>query len=1005
MLSNVTRGSKNKTYLMARTNAMAEQKKENSFRSTLNLPKTDFSIRANANQKEPDILQHWENQNIFERASDKNRTKSTFILHDGPPYANGHLHLGHALTYILKDIVCKSKRMLGYHAPLVPGWDCHGLPIELKVTAEHDIENKKDSIDPIVFKKYCRDYAKRWIEIQKKELKELGKFADYEHAYRTMDPAYESKILEAFASFVEGGYIEHKGKTVPWCASCQTVLASAEIEYNERKDPSIYVCFTLDSDVAREVFPIVFEKDPAINVSLLVWTTTPWTIPLNRAVVLNPETEYALIQSKEEGQAIVVARNLADSVCAALGIEKVELACADAQVFQGKKVLHPLHDDFYVPVLLDDSVLTSEGTAVLHTAPGCGPEDYQLGLKYGLEIYSPLDGAGRYTNEIKPAALEGMTVPDGQIWVLKTLTERGKLAHKGSIRHSYPHCWRCHNGLIFRATKQWFCDLKKNSLTRRALDAIEGVTFVPEWGKNRLYSFVENRSEWCISRQRQWGVPIPALLCEKCEAPFLEADFVRRVAARVAKNGIEYWDSITPDKMVSEGLLDQSFACPSCANADLTTFKQEKDILDVWFDSGVSSYAVLAQKNNQGLGIPADLYFEGSDQHRGWFQSALLCGVVLYNHAPMRAIATHGFIVDEQKRKMSKSVGNVVAPQDVVDRYSRDILRLWVASSDFSGDIVISEKLLQNVAEMYRKIRNTCRFLLSNLYDFDIAKNATRFENLYALDQYAMVKLYDLSQKVQEAYDEYNYTSVVHLLNNFCTNDLSALYLDIVKDRLYVEHAQSKQRRGAQTVIFHTVDVLTKLMAPILSFLAEEVSDYYQSGKGDSIHLQDFAYIRDIWEDGSNNDPTIPLHTQTQNTFTLSHPIFMRSSWEILEILRDNVLKAIEGKREQGLIKHSLESSVRIFIEPDSHEANMLSYFEKTLADYETLNGLLKDWCIVSQVERPESKEGLEQTGVDWLKVAVEHAQGVKCPRCWKWSTESDQQELCPRCSVIVEAR
>lgn len=956
---------------------MNDTQQKNPFQNTLNLPQTTFSIRANAAIKEPEILAKWEKENLWHEASIKNKGKQKFLLHDGPPYANGNLHLGHALTYILKDIVCKAKRMDGYYAPLVPGWDCHGLPIEIKVTTELGVEKSKETIDPVMLKKACREYAKKWIEIQKKELKELGKLADYEHAYKTMEPEYEASVLDALATFVEKGYLERKLKTVPWCASCQTVLAAAEIEYEDRKDPSLYVAFPFVDADARITLPFLFEDNKNLQVSFLVWTTTPWTIPLNRAVVLNPEAEYVIIQGRTPNEALIMATSRAQAFCSASGLPYKELAKADSIVFTGKRVHHPLVDGLTVPLLFDEMVSVDDGTACLHSAPGCGPEDYLLGVKHGLEIYSPLASDGTYTQAIKPEELAGMKVTDGHIWVIKKLVERDRLVYKTSINHSYPHCWRCHNGLMFRATNQWFCDLQKHDLVTRSLDAIQKMSFVPSWGKERLHAFTGGRTEWCLSRQRRWGVPIPAIMCKKTGKAVLDADVIRGVAAHVAKEGVEFWDRMTPQGLIDLKIITLEKISSWFSHSDITNLVLERDILDVWFDSGVSHHAVLA-KDSENLGLPADVYFEGSDQHRGWFQSSLLCGMVLYGQSPTKQIITHGYTVDENKRKMSKSIGNIVAPNEIVTKYSRDVLRLWVASADFEGDIVISERLLANIFEMYRKIRNTCRFLLSNLYDFDIMNNGVASENLKALDYYALAKFYEISSAIKTSYTEHHFATVVQLLNNYCTNDLSAVYLDILKDRLYVEKADSVERRSAQTVLYYILDGMTRLMAPIVSFLSEELSDHYQKDKRESIHLQDFCEHRDLWKE--------PLKTQ----------------WRVLEEIRDAVLKAIEPHRAAGTIKHPYEAHVTLWIDPKSDQGKAIKLFLDTLATKEDTARFLSDWFIVSHVTFVDNHDSFQTTEYSWLRVVITHADGVKCPRCWQWQVGAHAEGLCSRCARVL---
>jgi isoleucyl-tRNA synthetase len=902
--------------------------------------------------------------------------------------------------------------MSGYHAPLVPGWDCHGLPIELKVTAELGIERTRESVDRVSFKKYCRDYASKWIAIQREELKDMGKLADYDHAYLTMSKQYESDILRAFALFVEKGYIERKGKAVPWCASCQTVLAAAEIEYKDRKDPAIYVFFPVQDQTAKLVFPYVFEQNSNLKLGFLVWTTTPWTLPLNRAVVLNPTAKYVIIQGKTPDEAYIVGKDLSGQICSMLNIEKNILCEFDPDVFAGKKVNHPFIPGLQVPVLTGDLVTTTDGTACLHCAPGCGLEDYMFGVKSGLEVYSPLSSAGKYTYGIKPEELDGMPIVDGQIWVIRKLAELGHLVHKQSVTHSYPHCWRCRNGLMFRATDQWFCDLQKNELVQKTLKEIDNINFIPDWGKNRLMAFTATRTEWCISRQRVWGTPIPALLCECCDNAFINAQFVRAVADNVEKEGIEYWDRVSIQDLLDAGIIHKDIKCAKCGNSDLKKFKKEQDILDVWFDSGASFFAVL-EREPEKLGVPADLYLEGSDQHRGWFQSSLLCSMVINGCTQTKGILTHGYVVDENKAKMSKSLGNGIEPQDIVKKYSRDILRLWVASADFEGDVVISEKLLCNVSEMYKKIRNTCRFLISNLYDFDMAKDGVAFKDMLAIDQYAMAKLIEIDKTVRDAYDNYKFSLVVSTLNNYCATYLSALYLDISKDRLYVEQADGNLRRSVQTVLYHNLDTLARLMAPILSFLAEEVSDFYQKNKTESIHLQNFVSPT-IMQNYASEIPdgliAEGVNGITKHVFDLGINL---GDWALLEAVRDAVLKSIEPLREKGAVKHSLEAKVTLHISNLADDGKQVLAFIDKLAKKEDVNRFFKDWFIVSQVEFVHDNKNLGATDLAWLHVKIEHAHGNKCMRCWQWGVpdNADQvmaaqlqaYQLCQRCCDVLK--
>jgi isoleucyl-tRNA synthetase len=940
---------------------MSQQTNEKkSFKDTLNLPHTDFPIRPNHKEDDPKLLERWEKENLYQRSFNVHKGEEKFIFHDGPPYANGHVHLGGAYNKILKDIVTKSQRMMGKHVPVTPGWDCHGLPIEFAVKKENP-ELLGDAL-----KKACREYAHKWINIQRQEFKQLGVVMDWENPYLTMDFEYEARILNAFAILVERGYIERKNKTVPWCPTCQTVLASAEIEYQDRKDPSLYVFFTLEKSICEQLF-LQLQNKP---VGLLVWTTTPWTLPLNRAVLLKPNTDYVVLETAENY--IIVGKSRADAIITLFGITKNIVAEFNSQVLVAvqAKVAHPFIDDFFVPVLVDDSVLTDDGTACVHCAPGVGPTDYEVGVKNNLEIYSPITPDGHYTDDIKPVELAKMSVAHAQGWVIQKLLDMNKLLLKTSIKHSYPHCWRCRGGLIFRATKQWFCDLSKNNLKENACEAISRITMLPAASHNRFESTIEGRLEWCLSRQRTWGVPITALICDSCDYTYINKEFIDEIATHVATKGIEYWDIVPV-----ESLLKNSGTCPNCVSGRLC---KETDILDVWFDSGVSHYAVLQQ--NPELGYPADMYLEGKDQHRGWFQSSLLTSMVIEQTPCTKTIVTHGFTVDEQGRKMSKSIGNVVAPQEVIERLGTDTLRLWASSIDNAGDAVFSEVLIKNVQEVFRKIRNTCRFLLSNINDFDMACDAIFVEKMSTIDQYALQDLFELNQAVIYAYEEYNFTRVFHLLGNYCSVNLSAFYLDIVKDRLYVEKKDGLERRSAQTVCAHILDTLTKLMAPILSFTAEQLSDEYQKNKTDSIHLQKFAIMK----------KSALRHAQ-------------EDVWEMIKDVRSALLKAIELQREKQIVKHSLEAQITLYVSPEAlcHE-KINNFFMALNEKGESVENFLREFLIVSQCSIVQNTNNLEETELKGLFARVEHAQGVKCPRCWQWDVTSDPDALCRRCQKIV---
>jgi isoleucyl-tRNA synthetase len=972
---------------------MADEQKV-SYKDTLNLPQTDFPIRPQSSIDDPALVQRWNRDKVHETSYKERKDQEKFVLHFGPPYANGHIHLGHAYSETLKDIICKSQRMQGKCVPLVPGWDCHGLPIELKVT----IENPGLSRDELI--KACRLYAQKWIDAQSQEFQRLGILADWQNPYITMNPTYEAEILRAFGSFVKQGYVDKKNKTVPWCASCQTVLASAEIEYQDRKDPSLYTLFPIPEQSRKVVVPELIDKD----VYLVVWTTTPWTLPLNRAVLFKPKASYSVIH--HEGRYFVVGTELVNAVCAVAQIEPEVVATIPAEKFEGLKIQHPFIDNLLVPVILDPFVSLEDGTAIVHCAPGCGPQDYEIALKHKLDVYAPISPDGKYTAEIEPRELAGMPVVDGQIWVMKKLTERNRLFAKTSIRHSYPHCWRCGNGLIFRATKQWFCDLERNNLRQRALQAIEKINFLPPASRGYLKATVEGRLEWCLSRQRAWGVPIPALICSNCNHHYITPELVEKVAQGVAIQGIEYWNRVS-----IKDLDLGSIVCTQCRHSEFT---KEQDILDVWFDSGVSHYAVLKQRNE--LAYPADMYAEGLDQHRGWFQSSLLTSLVLEDEAAMKSILTHGFTVDEKGLKMSKSRGNVVAPSELIEKLGTDGLRLWASAIDYGGDAVVSEVLIRNVSEVYRKVRNTLRFLVSNLYDFDITKDEVAIKDMSMLDRYAFEQLVVTNNKIVSLYNDVDFTAVFHELAEYCTVHLSQFYLDIIKDRLYVEQADGLKRRSAQTVCWYILDTLTKLIAPVMSFTAELVSDHYQKDKKSSIHLQEFNHLLDVWKELARMrahvtsvaqpelEQYVGYYKKVEMALAESNFNVVRTNqWRLLIAIRDALLKELEQQRAQGVIKHSLEARISLFFEMDKQSMDELTIFVEDLKQTnQTLSDFFKEFLVISQCTITGSSEGLHQTELKGLYADVKPAEGVKCPRCWNYDITDHADGLCRRCREIV---
>ena len=948
---------------------MSAVPEKKSYKHTLNLPQTTFSIRANAAQKDPEMLAFWKAGTMYERIIQKNSHNKKFSLHWGPPYSNGHLHLGHALNAVLKDVVCKFKRMSGYDVDLTYGWDCHGLPIELKVASEQGIDTSKGTADVLALKKACRAYAQRWIETQHQEFEAMGILADVSQRYATMDPSYEAEIVRAFGLLVEKGYIERKGKTVPWCASCQTVLATAEIEYKDRKDPSIYVRFVVDS--ATPALSKILSQAGLSEAAFAVWTTTPWTLPLNEAVVLHPDASYSVVAAN--GTAYLMGTELVDAM-----IQKFEFADAKtvgtihSTALAGARVRNPLILSYTVPVILDDAVSLRDGTACLHSAPGCGPEDYVMGVKNKLPITSPLAADGTYTADVRIPEFVGQKVSEVQGRVITMLMDRGTLIKKETISHSYPHCWRCRNGLMFRATDQWFCNLEKNNLAARTIAATEDITFVPDWGKNRFIGSVGTRTEWCISRQRHWGVPITALVCNGCCAGFVTKQFTDVVAKGVALEGTEYWDRVSMDTLVAAGACEKNISCSRCGG---TSFEKETDTLDVWFDSGVSHFAFLEKR---GL-LPADVYLEGSDQHRGWFQSSLLTSMILHDEPCMKTIITHGYVVDGQGRKMSKSLGNGVEPQEVIQKHGTDVLRLWAAASDYQNDIAISKDVLETLAEGYRKVRNTLRFLLANLYDFDHAVHAVPHQNMLVIDRYMLSLIYDLNLQVQNSYETYDFTAVFKTISNFCVNELSGFYLEALKDRLYNAPAGSAERRSAQTVLWTLLDVLTKLLAPIISFTTEEVYQLYAPGKG-SVHLAQLPQL-----------PTAYANALAGHA----------SDWDLLMNARREVLRTIEKLREVGTVNVGLEASLVIGLNTADASGKATQLFFDAISREQNLEALLCEWFLVSKVE-VKSFDAASATQLPWLSVVAEKAPGTKCPRCWKYDVSAHEDGLCARCAGLV---
>ncbi len=927
------------------------------YKKTLNLPITKFPMKANLAHREPSQLKAWEDVRLHDKVRAAGRGRERFILHDGPPYANGHIHIGTALNKILKDIIVRSRQMTGFDAVYVPGWDCHGLPIEHNVDKE--LGQKKKDMTLADVRRRCRAYAERFIDIQRAEFKRLGVMGKWDEPYLTMAYDYEATIARECWKFARNQSLFRSKKPIYWCNDCRTALAEAEIEYADESSPSIYVKFRLKDDLSAD-YPGLAGKD----VSVVIWTTTPWTIPANLAVALHPEFTYAAV-AVGGSEVLIVARDLVEACMRAFGIDDYRiLTDIDAARLERKRAIHPLYGR-EVLLILGRHVTLDAGTGCVHTAPGHGREDYEVGLQYGLEAYSPVDDAGRFTGEVE--FFDGQFVFDANAGITAKLKEAGALLAAETIAHSYPHCWRCKQPVIFRATPQWFISMDKTGLRQKSLAAIDRVKWIPGWGRERIHGMIENRPDWCVSRQRAWGVPIAVFYCEDCGALLLDEEVMRRVHELFTVQGADIWFE-KPDDF----FLPPAAACAACGSKAL---KKENDILDVWFDSGVSHAAVLERRDY--LKWPADLYLEGSDQHRGWFHSSLLTAVGTRGRAPYDAVLTHGFVVDADGRKMSKSLGNVVAPKEVIDRYGAEILRLWVTASDYREDIRISENILKQLSDAYRRIRNTARFILGNLADFDPAADAVAYESLPAIDRFALLRLQELTEIVLRAYATFEFHVVYHRLHNFCTLDMSAFYLDVLKDRLYTSPPRSSARRSAQTVMHVILDTMTRLMAPILAFTAEEIWAYLPSGPGkeESVHLAAMPEVREDWKD---------KHLQ--------------ADWEKLLAVRGEVTRALEEARARKLIGHPLDAALTLSVTADLYAV---------LAPYAAD---LRSLFIVSRVDL-EREAPLENAFsseiVAGLAVSVERAPAEKCERCWvrepSVGSIAAHPTICNRCHTALE--
>ena len=909
-------------------------------------------MRAQLNQREPEILARWQELDLYGQIDRRNEGRERYILHDGPPYANGDIHLGTALNKILKDVIVRYKTMAGFDTHYVPGWDCHGLPIEQRVQTDlgPEILNKS----PLEIRRLCEKHALKYVNVQREQFKRLGATGTWDHPYLTMSHEYEVGILEAFREIVGKGYVYRGHKPVYWDPEWKTALAEAEVEYNEITSPSIYVRFPL-LDADKRDFLKGLE-----NLSIAIWTTTPWTLPANLAVCLHPDYEYVVARIGNEH--VIVASYLLTGFCEACGLPTPQIISNHKGAeFEGLHCAHPLIEGKQSLVVLGPHVTLEQGTGCVHTAPGHGMEDYLVAKEYGLPIFVPVDENGCFTHEFP--LMEGMFVWDANVPIIRHLKEKGLLVGHSPLRHQYPHSWRSHKPIIYRATSQWFMDLSKG-VRERALEIIDReVKWVPAWGRDRIYNMVQLRPEWCLSRQRSWGVPIPAVHCRPCGEATLDVAVIGRLIEIVAKEGTNAWFERPIGDFLPEG-----WKCPKCGGRDL---EPGRDILDVWFDSGASHIAFL--EKDPRLGSPANLYLEGSDQHRGWFQASLLIGVGTRNRAPFKTVLTHGFTVDEKGEAMHKSRGNVVDPRDVIKQLGADVLRLWVISEDYRNDIKFSFQILERMADAYRRVRNTFKFLLGNLWDFDPTQDALACEELEQMDRWALHELAGLIERVRQAYDEFEFHKIFHLVHGFCAVEMSAIYLDIVKDRLYCQAPGDRERRSVQTVLSHVLDSLLRMLAPILVYTTDEAWQYFNRGIP-SVHLTDFPPARPEW--------SVPERA---------------ARWHQLLEIRSEVSRGLEAARRTKEIGHSLDAHVRLY--PHNNEIRrLLEHYRATL----------NEWLITSGSElvAEPPAEGEGTLCGDQVTVQVLRSPYPKCARCWQHresvGKNSEGTSLCARCSNVI---
>ena len=933
------------------------------LKDTLNLPRTAFPMKASLQTTEPRVIARWAELDLYERIREQRKGAPRFVLHDGPPYANGRIHIGHALNKVLKDFIVRSRTMTGFDAPYVPGWDCHGLPIELKV--DRELGRKKRELSVADFRRACRAYADKYVGLMRDDFKRLGILGRWDMPYLTMNYGYQAAIVRALGAFVRQGLVYKGKKPVHWCIRCRTALAEAEVEYEPRASPSVYVEFPLSRSSTAELT----RKTPALagaSVSVLIWTTTPWTIPANLAVAVHPEFDYAAYGTGD-GVTVIVAEPLAARVEQELGRQLGDpLARFKGRDLEGLRFRHPLYERDSVAVLAN-YVTLEQGTGIVHTAPGHGADDFATGLRYGLDVYAPVGPGGHFHDDVELFA--GMGVFDANPKVEEALAANGRLWHRGVLEHTYPHCWRCHHPVIVLATAQWFIAMDRGELRHRAIDEVSKVEWFPAWGEQRIHTMLSTRPDWCISRQRSWGVPIPAVQCTSCGEVSLTPDIVERTACVFEQYGADAWY----ERDITE-FVPANTTCPSCGATG--GFQREQDILDVWFDSGSSHEAI--QTSHPELGWPLTLYLEGSDQYRGWFHSSLLVGLGTRKSAPFKQVVTHGFVVDELGRKMSKSLGNVIEPQAIIKQSGAEVLRLWVAMVDYWEEIRAGKQTLARVVEAYRKIRNTLRILVANLYDFDPATDLVSPDRLQEIDRYVLGRYANAVSKTLRSYDRYEFQTISHTINRLLTVDLSAFYIDVSKDALYTLGASSAERRSVQTAMYILADGLTRLLAPLLPVTADELWQHLPGSREESVHLADF-----------------PVNTNTY----VDEPLDQR--WTRLLALRDVVNVELERLRQHKVVGTSLEA--RVALRANGATAQLLT-------DYTEVLPSLFITSEVDVVTDPSVVIGAISADARWSEpdgavlVEVAPARGEKCPRCWRYvrSPAADTNDVCERCAEVL---